>query len=163
MDYIGEHLVPGKIGHFFILLSLLTSLAASVSYLLSVQKKNSEQAKQWKKLARIFFITEALSVFSIFGIIFYIVSNHLFEYKYAWQHSSTALEPKYLLAAIWEGQEGSFLLWSIWHCVLGLIIIKKEKEWEAPVMTVVSLAQFLLAARSSSSLKKGPARSILAK
>ena len=145
MDYIGEHLVPGKIGHFFILLSLLTSLAASVSYLLSVQKKNSEQAKQWKKLARIFFITEALSVFSIFGIIFYIVSNHLFEYKYAWQHSSTALEPKYLLAAIWEGQEGSFLLWSIWHCVLGLIIIKKEKEWEAPVMTVVSLAQFLLA------------------
>ena len=39
MDYIGEHLVPGKIGHFFILLSLLTSLAASVSYLLSVQKK----------------------------------------------------------------------------------------------------------------------------
>ena len=145
MDYIGEHLVPGKIGHFFILLSLISSFAASFSYFKSVHQKNSEQSRQWKKLARIFFIAEALSVFCIFGIIYYIVSNHLFEYKYAWQHSSTALEPKYLLAAIWEGQEGSFLLWSFWHCVLGLIIIRKEREWEAPVMTVVSSAQFLLA------------------
>ena len=145
MDYIGEHLVPGKIGHFFILLSLVTSLAASFSYFKSVQQRNTDGGKQWKKLARIFFITETLSVFFIFGIIFYIVSNHLFEYKYAWQHSSKALEPKYLLAAIWEGQEGSFLLWSIWHCVLGLIIISREKEWEAPVMTVVSLVQFVLA------------------
>ena len=145
MDYIGEHLVPGKIGHFFILLSLISSFAASFSYFKSVHQKNSEQSSQWKKLARIFFIAEALSVFCIFGIIYYIVSNHLFEYKYAWQHSSTALEPKYLLAAIWEGQEGSFLLWSFWHCVLGLIIIRKEREWEAPVMTVVSSAQFLLA------------------
>lgn len=145
MDYIGEHLVPGKIGHFFILLSLITSLAASFSYFKSVQQKNTDQGRQWKKLARIFFITEALSVFCIFGIIYYIVSNHLFEYKYAWQHSSKTLEPKYLLAAIWEGQEGSFLLWSIWHCVLGLIIIRREKEWEAPVMTVVSFVQVMLA------------------
>jgi cytochrome c-type biogenesis protein CcmF len=145
MDYIGEHLVPGKIGHFFILLSLISSLAASFAYFKAVQQKHTDQSSQWKKLARIFFITEAGSVFCIFGIIYYIVSNHLFEYKYAWQHSSIALEPKYLLAAIWEGQEGSFLLWSIWHCVLGLIIIKKEREWEAPVMTVVSFAQFLLA------------------
>jgi cytochrome c-type biogenesis protein CcmF len=104
------------------LFSLITSLAASFSYFKAVQQKNTDQGGQWKKLARIFFITEALSVFCIFGIIYYIVSNHLFEYKYAWQHSSKTLEPKYLLAAIWEGQEGSFLLWSIWHCVLGLVI-----------------------------------------
>src|SRR5215212_5578404 len=107
MDYIGEHLVPGKIGHFFILLSLISSLAASFCYFKTVQQKNTGESKQWKQLARIFFIAEALSVFCIFGIIFYIVSNHLFEYKYAWQHSSKTLEPKYLLAAIWEGQEGS--------------------------------------------------------
>lgn len=148
MDYIGEHLVPGKIGHFFVLLSLISSFAASLCYFICVQQKNKvdlSQSNGWKRLARIFFIAEALSVFCIFGILFYIVSNHLFEYKYAWQHSSTSLEPKYLLAAIWEGQEGSFLLWSIWHCVLGLIIIWREKEWEAPVMAVVSFAQFFLA------------------
>lgn len=145
MDYIGEHLAPGKLGHLFILLSFVSSLAATFSYFKTVQQKNNDAAIEWRKLARIFFITEAVSVFITFGIIYYLVSNHLFEYKYAWQHSSRALEPKYLLAAIWEGQEGSFLLWSIWHCVLGLVVIWKEKEWEAPVMTVLSFVQFCLA------------------
>src|SRR5215217_2199894 len=145
MNFVGENLVPGQLGHFFILLSLVASIGASLSYFLSVQKKDEIEKQQWKKLARIFFIAEAISVFSIFGILFYVISNHMFEYKYVWQHSSRSLEPKYLLSCFWEGQEGSFLLWSIWHCVLGLLFIRKEKEWEAPVMTVVSFAQVLLA------------------
>lgn len=146
MDYIGEQLLPGKLGHLFIILSFISSLAATFCYFKSVQQKeNLLGAAQWKKTARIFFIAEAVSVFATFVIIYYLVSNHLYEYQYAWKHSSKALEPKYLLAAIWEGQEGSFLLWSIWHCVIGLVIINREKEWEAPVMTVISFAQFTLA------------------
>ncbi|MCR6718856.1 MAG: cytochrome c biogenesis protein CcsA [Chitinophagaceae bacterium] len=91
------------------------------------------------------FIIEALSVFTIFGLIYYINSNHLYEYKYAWQHSSKSLEYKYLVAGIWEGQEGSFLLWSMWHCALGLIMLSRGGKWEAPVMTIVSFAQVILA------------------
>lgn len=145
MEFLGEHLLPGKLGHFFIVLSLISSLAATVTYFLSTQKKEVPEKAYWRNLARIFFIAEAISVFAIFGILVYIISNHLFEYKYAWQHSSRSLEMKYLLASFWEGQEGSFLLWSFWHCVLGLVVIKKEKVWEAPVMAVVSFAQLLLA------------------
>ncbi|MDZ4794656.1 MAG: cytochrome c biogenesis protein CcsA [Bacteroidota bacterium] len=145
MDYIGEHLLPGQLGHFFIVLSLVASLIATFSYFKSAQSKNDADAAHWKKLARYAFITEIISVAAIFGILFYIISNHLFEYKYAWQHSSRSLEVKYLLACFWEGQEGSFLLWSVWHCVLGAILMKTSKKWEAPVMTVVSLAQFCLA------------------
>lgn len=145
MEYIGEQLLPGQLGHLFIVLSLVASLIATFSYFRSTQSKNDLDAVYWKKLARIAFITEVISVFAIFIILFYIISNHLFEYKYAWQHSSRSLEVKYLLACFWEGQEGSFLLWSVWHCVLGLILIKTSKKWEAPVMTVVSLMQFALA------------------
>jgi len=145
MDYIGEHLLPGKLGNFFIVLSLVASLIATFAYFLSTTSKIDEDANQWKKLARFSFIIEVFSVFAIFGILFYIIYNHLFEYKYAWQHSSLSLEFKYLLACFWEGQEGSFMLWSVWHCVLGLILIKTSKKWEAPVMTVVSFAQFCLA------------------
>lgn len=82
---------------------------------------------------------------AIFATLYHIISNHYFEYKYAWQHSSTALAPKYLLSCFWEGQEGSFLLWSFWHCMLGLVFIWRGKKWEAPVMTIVSFAQVLLA------------------
>ncbi len=145
MDYIGEHLLPGQLGHFFIVLSLVASLVATFSYFKATQSKNDIDAAYWKKLARVSFLTEVVSVFAIFAILFYIISNHLFEYKYAWQHSSRSLEVKYLLACFWEGQEGSFLLWSIWHCVLGLILMKTGKKWEAPVMTIVSFAQFCLA------------------
>src|SRR6476661_5468156 len=158
MNFIGEHLLPGQLGHFFLLLSLVASIGATVSYFLSVQKSSFYNAGNvlkgggsfsvnpaWRKLARIFFITETISVFAVFVTLFYIISNHLFEYKYAWQHSSLSLEMKYLLSCFWEGQEGSFLLWSVWHCVLGLVIIWREKEWEGPVMTVISFAQFCIA------------------
>lgn len=145
MDYYGEHLLPGQLGHFFIVLSLIASLVATFSYFKATQLKESVDAVYWKKLARYAFITEVVSVFAIFGILFYIIHNHLFEYKYAWQHSSLSLEFKYMLACFWEGQEGSFLLWSIWHCILGLVLIRTAKNWEAPVMTVISFAQFCLA------------------
>src|SRR5687767_9142853 len=134
MDYIGEHLLPGRLGHFFIVLSLVASLLATFAYFKSAQSKNDPDAAYWKRLARWAFLTETISVIAIFSILFYIIYNHLFEYKYAWQHSSRSLELKYLLACFWEGQEGSFLLWSFWHCVLGLILIRTARKWEAPVM-----------------------------
>jgi cytochrome c-type biogenesis protein CcmF len=145
MEYTGEHLLPGKLGHFFLLLSLIASIAATFSYFKATTSKLPEDSTYWKRLARIFFIAESVSVFAIFGILLFLLSNHYFEYKYVWQHSSRSLEPKYLLSCVWEGQEGSFLLWSIWHCVIGLVFIWREKKWEAPVMTVVSFTQFCLA------------------
>jgi cytochrome c-type biogenesis protein CcmF len=145
MNYFGEHLLPGQLGHFFIVLSLIASLVATFSFFKATRSTIETDAHYWKKLARYAFIIETVSVFSIFGILFYIIQNHLFEYKYAWQHSSLSLEFKYMFACFWEGQEGSFLLWSVWHCVLGLILIKTAKQWEAPVMTVVSFAQVCIA------------------
>ena len=145
MGYIGEHLLPGQLGHFFITLSLVASAIATFAFYKSTKAKSEIDATSWKKLARYAFLTDVLSVFSIFAILFYIIHSHYFEYKYAWQHTSLALEVKYMLASFWEGQEGSFLLWTFWHCILGLILMKRSKEWEAPVMTVLSFAQFCLA------------------
>jgi len=153
MDYIGEHLLPGKLGHFFILLSFVSSLGAAVCYFLSAQKnRRSEsmltlnlEALQWKKLARVFFGLQVVSVFAVFLVLYHIISNHYFEYRYAWQHSSLSLETKYLLSCFWEGQEGSFLLWSAWHCVLGVVFILRERKWEAPVLTIISFVQLILA------------------
>ena len=145
MDYTGEHLLPGLLGHFFVTLSLVASVVATFAYFKTSRQRIESDSASWKILARGAFITEVASVFAIFGILFYIISNHFFEYKYAWQHSSRTLEVKYLLSCFWEGQEGSFLLWSMWHSVLGLILIRKAKQWEAPVMTVVSFAQVCLA------------------
>jgi cytochrome c-type biogenesis protein CcmF len=145
MQYIGEHLLPGQLGHFFIVLSLIASIVATFAYFKATSLNLETDQLPWKKLARYAFGAEVISVFAIFAILFFIIYNHYFEYKYAWQHTSRSLEVKYMLASFWEGQEGSFLLWSFWHCVIGLIIIFKGKQWESPVMTVISFAQFCLA------------------
>jgi cytochrome c-type biogenesis protein CcmF len=144
MQFEGEHLLPGQIGHFFVILAFIASLIATISYFKASRTIDLVEKQSWIRFARIAFITQLFSVVVIFSTIFYICSHHYFEYMYAYKHAAKELEPKFLLACIWEGQEGSFLLWTFWHSVLGIFMILKSKEWEAPVMTVISFAQFFL-------------------
>jgi cytochrome c-type biogenesis protein CcmF len=144
MKFDGEHLLPGQLGQFFVVLSLIASFVATIAFFNSARNTDATQKNSWLKTARAAFFIQIASILIVFGIIAYICSNHLFEYMYAYKHTSLELEYKYLLACIWEGQEGSFILWTIWHGILGIVLIRKSKEWEAPVMTVISFAQFFL-------------------
>ncbi|WP_205511114.1 cytochrome c biogenesis protein CcsA [Longitalea arenae] len=145
MKYIGEHLLPGQLGHFLVVLSLVASLVATIAYFKASNATSPQDHDGWKKLARIAFMIDAASVLAVFSIIFIIIANHFHEYFYAWNHSDRSLKPKYLLSSIWEGQEGAFLLWAVWHALIGLVLIRTAKKWEAPVMTVISFAQLCLA------------------
>ena len=144
MDYVGEHLMPGKLGQFFVVLSFAASLVASISYFKSASAKTPEVSDSWKRMARFAFLLNAVSLFIVFGTIFYIIHQHYFEYNFAWEHSSKSLDPKYMLSCIWEAQEGSFLLWMMWNGVLGIILIFRARRWEAPMLTIISFAQFCL-------------------
>ncbi len=149
MQFIGETLWIGKLGHFLVLLSFVASLVTTIAYFSASKKSDIVEKNKWQRLARKVFIVHSVALAGIFICIFYICSNHMFEYMYAYKHASLELEYKYLLACIWEGQEGSFLLWAIWHAALGLAFIINRKaswsdKWEAPVMTVISFAQVFL-------------------
>jgi len=144
-EFIGEHLLPGQIGYFLSILSFVASLVATFSFAKAFYAKEMVVEASWKKLARTAFVIEALTVIGSFVVLFYVIYNHLFEYKYAYTHSDKNLPFEYLLSCFWEGQEGSFLLWSFWHAVLGLILIKKAKAHEAGVLMVISFAQLMLA------------------
>jgi cytochrome c-type biogenesis protein CcmF len=145
MEYIGEHLLPGKIGHFFALLSFASSLVAVIAYFKTTNAKTPDDENSWRRMARLAFRIDVFSVFAVYSTIIYIIANHLFEYNFAWEHSSRSMPLKYLLSCIWEAQEGSFLLWTLWICVLGMILMRKAGKWEAPVMTVISFTQVCLA------------------
>ncbi|MEO7312173.1 MAG: cytochrome c biogenesis protein CcsA [Chitinophagaceae bacterium] len=145
MKYLNEHLLPGQLGHFLSILFLVAGLVATFSFFKAFKTEGSPEKASWLRLARVCFALETIAVVGMFTTLYYIISHHLFEYKYAWQHSSKALEVKYLLSCFWEGQEGSFMLWSFWHCVLGWVLIWRSKKWEAPVMFVISFAQVCLA------------------
>ncbi|MBA2248858.1 MAG: cytochrome c biogenesis protein CcsA [Chitinophagaceae bacterium] len=144
MKFDGEHLLPGQIGHFFVVLAFVASILSTIAFYKASRVADENIKRQWLSYAKTIFFIQVASVLTIFFTIFFICSNHYFEYLYAYKHASKELEPKYLLACIWEGQEGSFLLWSIWHCVLGTIFIIKGKSWTAHVLTVISFAQCFL-------------------
>jgi cytochrome c-type biogenesis protein CcmF len=146
--FIGEQLLPGQIGYFLTILTLVASLLSTFAFAKAFFSKELTIQNQWHKLAKIAFYIEAVAVFSCFIVLFYIINNHLFEYKYAYMHSDKNLPFQYLLSCFWEGQEGSFLLWSFWHCVLGLFVLARLKKWNNNingVMMVLNFVQFCLA------------------
>ncbi|MCB0397397.1 MAG: cytochrome c biogenesis protein CcsA, partial [Flavobacteriales bacterium] len=57
---------------------------------------------------------------------------------------SSTLPLRYMFSCFWEGQEGSFLLWTLWHVIIGLLLMRRKDEWRAPVLTTVSLVQVFL-------------------
>jgi cytochrome c-type biogenesis protein CcmF len=142
MEYLGEHLLIGKIGNLFVILSFVFALLSSLSYYFTA--KDDETSASWKKIARLAFRLHSVSVVGIVACLFIMLQNHYFEYEYVWHHSSKAMPMRYILSCFWEGQEGSFLLWTFWHVVLGLILQRTSKTWEAPVMAVISIVQAFL-------------------
>ena len=121
-QFIGEHLQYGKIGNLFIILSFTAALVSALSYAFQVFRKNDDPLT-WNRLARISFIIHGCSVTGIIILLYYIINKHFFEYHFVWQHSSTTLQVKYMWACLWEGQEGSFLVWTFWHVILSIVII----------------------------------------
>ncbi|QJD97994.1 cytochrome c biogenesis protein CcsA [Mucilaginibacter robiniae] len=144
IDFKGEHLLPGHLGQFFIVLSFGSALLATISYYFATTQTNKLDLS-WFRLARLSFYINTVSVVAIGCCLFYIIYNNLFEYHYAWAHSSRTLPVYYIISSYWEGQEGSFWLWTFWQAMLGNILMWKAKSWEKPVMTVVGLSQTLLA------------------
>lgn len=140
IQYLGENLWPGKLGQFFIIVSFVTALYSSIAYFFAQQKTDDS----WKKLARASFYIHSFAIIGIIVSLAYIIGNHLFEYHYAWAHSSKSLPTEYVISCFWEGQEGSFLLWAFWQMVLMWFVLRKGGKWEAPVLSVILLSQVFI-------------------
>ncbi|HEY5822866.1 MAG TPA: cytochrome C biogenesis protein, partial [Cyclobacteriaceae bacterium] len=136
------HYFIGDLGHLFVITAFVTSIISAWAYWKAQQ--NNELDPSWLINARIAFSIHTISVIGIGVTLFFIIYNHYFEYNYAYSHSDSHLPVYYLVATFWNGQEGSFWLWMFWQAVLGLILIRTQKNWEAPVMVVFALVQGFL-------------------
>lgn len=137
--YQGEHVWPGLVGQFFILLAFSSALFSFFTYYFSFKKPENNIL-----IPRLGFGVHIFGVIGIAATLFYLLTTGYFEYDYVYKHSNTQMPGRYLFAAFWEGQEGSFILWLFWQALLGALLIFSSKQWEKPVMIVVSLAQIIL-------------------
>ena len=139
------HYLVGDLGHLFVITSFITALISSFAYLKASTILDLKRQEAWRWNGMISFYIHAASVLGICITLFVIISQHYFEYHYAYNYSDRKLPSYYLISTFWNGQEGSFLLWMFWHAILGIILILTNKFWEAPVMTVFCLVQAFLA------------------
>lgn len=141
-----EHTLLSTIGYILGFLSFVFALFSSVSYFLSVKNENVNPVNEikWKKLGRIGFILHSLSVLTIVGLVFFMLINHYYEFNYIWKYSNNSMPFKYIFACFWGGQEGSFMLWTFWNVILGLLLVWRAKKWEASVMATFALIQVFM-------------------
>ena len=136
----------GNFGHLSVIISFVAALVTTFAYLKASLNPQLDVENTWKKLGRNAFYVHAAAIFSVVITLYYIISTHRFDYYYAYDNSSLSLPIQYQISSFWQDQEGSFLLWMFWQAILGLVLIKlnKNKSLEAPLMTVYTLVQAFL-------------------
>jgi cytochrome c-type biogenesis protein CcmF len=142
IQYQGEHLKWGMAGNLFIMLAFSAALLSCISYFIAL--RNTPETMRWQRMGKVTFFVHAFSIFSVIGILIYLIFNHYFEYYYVWQHSNLIMPMRYIFACLWEGQEGSFLLWIFWHIILCFFLIRKKNIWQTPTMAIIMSVQVFL-------------------
>ena len=97
-----------------------------------------------RKLSKYFFIIHCLAVVSTLTILYILIFSHSFQYFYVWDHTATTMDNLYLFSSLWEGQEGSFLLWILFNCIVGLLVFKKINNQNKFGFLVFTGIQFFL-------------------
>lgn len=140
IQYAGEHLWIHYCGRFLVLLALFSALF----YLIAFIRNHKDISVEWIKSLKTAFIIHAVSVIGIIGLLFFMMTQHYYEYQYAWAHVSDELPLKYILSAFWEGQEGSFLLWMFWNCILGFFFFRFRSKLHPAVLMIILAVNLML-------------------
>ena len=87
-----------------------------------------------------------ISVSLIFAAAVYLLALILldqFQYAYVFAYSSKDLALAYKFSAFWAGQEGSFLLWVVFHGIFGLALVRRN-TMPAGAMAIYGVLQAVL-------------------
>ncbi len=132
------------IGHVLILVAFAGMLTATFGYVFAFF--NSDD-KRFLKFARIGYHAGTISVILTAGYLMNMLLTHQFQYTYVWSYSSLQLPSALLVSTFYVGQEGSFMLWTMYTCIIGLMLMvySRKHHYETSVMGIYSaIASFLI-------------------
>jgi cytochrome c-type biogenesis protein CcmF len=124
------------LGTIFIVAGIAMALLASISYALVPRGHLGA-------LAYGRFGTRAAlgAVLLIVALLTYLFVAQRYDIKYVYDYSSSNLEFRYRIAAIWAGQPGSFVIWALWGLVAAQLLIRRTRHAEPYVLGVLMLIQ----------------------
>jgi len=88
---------------------------------------------------RVAFLAGAIGITGAIASLATLTWTNQFQYQYVWQHTMKDLEPQYRIAAVWAGQEGSFLLWAFMSLVTVAWARRHAGEQERLFIAVAAL------------------------
>lgn len=97
---------------------------------------------QYQKAARLLFHVSAISIIALSAFMLYLILTHQFQYAYVWEYSNRDLPLSLLISTFYAGQEGSFMLWTLFTAVIGIFLlnyVSKGQRMEPQVMTIYTL------------------------
>ena len=77
-------------------------------------------------LTRGLVVGHLVSVLGVLGCLYYLIFTNQFQYYYVWHHTSLSTPFWFKVSCLWEGQEGSFLLWIVWNALLIVFLSLKN-------------------------------------
>jgi cytochrome c-type biogenesis protein CcmF len=128
-----------SLGQVFCWIAFLAALAAGLSFMAATGGREGA----WRP-ARIAFRVQWLALLGATAFLWYVLFAHQFQYQYVASYSSRAMPPRYIYAAFWGGQEGTFLLWALITCTIGLVLMRLKHALTAPAMFFLNLPLVML-------------------
>ena len=139
------------IGNILLTLALIAGVFTVVMYYLTF--KGYENTL---KLARGGYHATAIFVIASAALLLYAILTHQYQYKYVYNYSGSDLSTGLLMSTFYAGQEGSFMLWTFFTAIIGLILLdytSKRGDLEQRVMMIFTLALACLLVMISTLLK----------
>ncbi|TNE74077.1 hypothetical protein EP331_02415 [bacterium] len=132
----------GLLGKFAVGGAFLASVFSLIYYGLISFDSTKKRAES---LANTLFIAKTVLITIASGLLIYLIATHQFQYFYVYNYTSLDLNFKYLISAFYGGQEGSFLLWTLFSGLIGIGLIRWTSEtYRAPVMFIITMTQFFI-------------------
>jgi cytochrome c-type biogenesis protein CcmF len=119
--------------------AFLSALAAGLCYLAAMGGREGAL-----RPARIAYRVQWVALAGATALLWYLLFSHQFQYQYVASYSSRAMPSHYVFAAFWGGQEGTFILWALLTCTLGLILMRVRHELVTPAMFFLNLPLIML-------------------
>lgn len=132
------------IGQVLIMVAFVSMLTATAGYVYAFFNNDDKRSL---KLARIGYHAAATSVILTAGYLMNMLLTHQFQYTYVWNYSALDLPSALLVSTFYVGQEGSFMLWTMYTCIIGLMLMvySRKHHYESSVMGIYSaIASFLI-------------------
>ena len=116
-------------GTLAVWLGLVSMVACIVLYGVSLRqfRQRNPRSNVTALLARRCYYTAAACVLAVAATLQTLLQTHRFDVNYVYHYSARELNPFYLFATFWAGQEGSFLLWAFWIALLGVVLVKRHR------------------------------------